>query len=92
MPYAAKMRQRVEGRQAVRKFYPGDNILIANHVDKRKWDLGVIVREIALCSYLVKIGKREVKRHIDDIIINHSSTKPSDQVGDSWMYAKLDPN
>ena len=51
--------------------------------------MGEIVREIALRSYLVQIGQREVKRHIDDITVNHSPVRNGER-DDSWMYSAVD--
>ena len=86
--YNEKVGHRVQGRQQVREFTPGQNVLIANHVHNRKWDLGTIVSKIAPRSYLVQIGRREAKRHVDDLISNYSARQHEENAGDdSWMYS-----
>ena len=85
------MSRRTEGRQNVRKFIPGGNVRVVNHINKKKWDFGIVVREIAPRSYLVKIGQREVKRYIDDIDVDHSLVNGREyNFDDSWMYAEAD--
>ena len=42
--YQEKMSQRTKGRQDVRTFQPGQNVRIVIHVDKNKWDFGVIIK------------------------------------------------
>ena len=102
--YQIKMSERTKGRQDVRIFQPGQNVRIVNHVQKHKWDFGVIVKKIAPCSHIVNIKGREVKRHIDDMNIDHSllqSNGPilgdsrsyhtgllNNKVDDTWMYGE----
>ena len=66
-------------------FLPHEKVLVANHIGKSKWLFGQIVRKISDRTYVVKIGRREFKRHIDDIIC-HDSSPVSDTIDDSWMY------
>ena len=92
LKYQSKMSQRTSGRQNIRTFQPGQNVRIVNHVDKHKWDFGVIVRKIALRTYIVKIKGREVKRHIDDIDLNYSLLPPTAPIADNRDHDILQPS
>ena len=85
--YTAKMAQRVVGRQPARVFANGDDVLITNHVGKERWSLGTIIRRVATRTYIVRIGEREIKRHVDDLIPYHGDRNTSQlESDDTWMY------
>ena len=84
--YTDKMKNRVHGRSNVRTFMPDQKVLIVNHTGKSKWLFGRIVRFIADRTYLVDVGGRQFKRHIDDIVPDYSITDSNDETDDSWMY------
>ena len=83
--YTEQMQTRTDGRSNVRSFLPHEKVLVANHIGKSKWLFGQIVRKISDRTYVVRIGRRDFKRHIDDIIRDDSSPV-SDTIDDSWMY------
>ena len=85
------MELRVKGRQPVRYFHQGDHVLARNHVGKRRWMPGVIARNVAHRTYIVNIGNRHVKRHIDDIRLfrggdTGATIENNDEIDQSWMY------
>ena len=91
LKYNEKMQSRVQSRQAIRLFNKFDRVLVRNHVGKRKWNVGHIVKRIADRTYIVKLGHREVKRHIDDIRLYAQGNAGNSENGtetddDSWMY------
>ena len=82
-----QMELRVEGRQPVRHFHQGDHVLVRNHVGKRRWMPGVIARNVAHRTYIVNIGNRQVKRHIDDIRLfrgGDTGATIDDEIDQSW--------
>ena len=86
--YAKSVEDRTAGRSKVRCFSPHQQVLVANHVGKQKWLSGKIVVKIADRTYMVQMGNKEFKRHVDDIIF-HSSGK-SDAEDSSWMFLSAD--
>lgn len=66
--YENKMADRgTEGRQRVRQFEVGEQVLIRNFPHKQKWISGTVTKKLADRTYIINIGEREVKRHIDHI-------------------------
>ena len=55
------------------------------------WMPGVIARNVARRTYIVNIGNRDVKRHIDDIRLfrggeTGANFENNDAIDESWMY------
>ena len=82
--YSEAVRERKRGRREPRCFSPNQQVLIANHIGKPKWLNGKIIRKITDRTYSILIGHREVKRHVDDIIVDRSGH--SDKDDSSWMF------
>ena len=85
------MKQNVQGRQPVRIFEVGQHVLVKNHRGRMKWIPGEIVEKIAERTYVISIGNRNIKRHIDDIRAYGSVTERDrfrqlDENDDTWMY------
>ena len=94
--YNDKMRNNTIGRQPVRQFQIGDKVLVKNHIGTKKWILGRIAKKIADRTYLVNLGQRKVKRHIDDLRRyidqtekNNREIRKDDDDDDSWTYGDL---
>ena len=89
--YNEKMQKRVQGRGPVRILQEGDKVFVRNHVGKNRWFTGYIVSKVADRTYIVKIGVREVKRHIDDIRLAEAGVRDNifedneNSDNDSWM-------
>ena len=62
-------------------------MLVRNSFKKPEWLSGTIVEKISDRTYMIKIGERMLKRHIDHIIPNHGEVtiqkKPND---DTWYF------
>ena len=89
--YNKQMELRVKGRQPVRYFHQGDHVLVRNHVGKRRWMPGVIARNVAHRTYIVNIGNRHGKRHIDDIRLfrggdTGATIENNNEIDQSLMY------
>ena len=84
------MRQRVQGKQDIVYFFLVSMLLVVNHVGNANWLFGKIVRKVADRTYVVDIGGREVKRHIDDLIPDCSKVDHQDDDNDTWMYVNSD--
>ena len=74
-------------RQPVREFQEGEKVLVQNIPNsKSKWIEGTIIKQISDRTYIVDIGHRNIKRHIDHLVRNHANvstdTEDSDNFGD----------
>ena len=89
--YNEKMKSRVKGRQPIQTFYPGQHVLIANHIGRTKWITGEIVRQVTQWTYFVRLGTRVVKRHIDDIIACSGKCRYDNLTRDDefWMHQDI---
>ena len=66
-----------------------NDVFVVNHAQKGKWLAGIIVRKVSDRTYIVKIGKREVKRHVDDIITRSSRNNHESSSEDDWIYPEV---
>ena len=83
--YNENVKARTKGRSEVRNFVPRQKVAIVNHVGKKRWLYGIIVKKVADRSYIVNIKGRQVKRHIDDIRSRRCEANEDDS-SDSWVY------
>ena len=85
--YNSKMEMNRVNRDVVRNFYRGDKVLVRNSFKKPKWLSGTIVEKISDRTYMIEVGERMLKRHIDHIIPSNGEVtiqkKPND---DTWYF------
>ena len=73
-------------RQTPRTFCGGDNVLVRNLTNGPKWLSGIIKQQIAPLTYMIQLGNRMIKRHIDHIISSNENVRIEKQKPDDWSY------
>ena len=49
-------------------------VLVKNHHGKQKWISGKVSKKISDRTYIIDIGNREIKRHVDHLVLNRGNT------------------
>ena len=91
--YETKMAYCQNKRQEPRQFQPGEKVLLKNHIHgKPKWTPGIVMEQLSDRTYIIDIGQRRVKRHVDDIVQNHASIPISSKENDLLWDVRIPTN
>ena len=56
----------------------GDTVCVRNYNSRRKWIADVVTDATGYCIYEILVGDKIFRRHVDQILNNHTKTESTD--------------